>query len=525
MRIVHKLIIAFTISIASLIVVGAWSLVALKDSVNSFDYIAGNSLPSIKVLQGVIEHRERARREVYISLLSKDNNGVETHIKNTYAELEKSVAGLKKYKAELISDDQDNRYTDQNIALFEDYIHVLDSFAGALRSQRLDVALDIVSETGQLTAVSTRLTDVLNKQIQYNYQLAENFRDASHAEFDHTLWLLSFLVIGAAAASLVISFFVLRYIHHALRDFSLRMEDINQSLDLTHRVEVKRHDEIGTAAHSFNLLADKMAGVIHQVKGSSSQVDSAAHEIAISNDDLSSRTESQAASLEETAASMNQLSSTVKNNVDIARHADELMKEVHTLVHGTNSELDELKATIDEIAVSSAKIVEITAIIEGIAFQTNILALNAAVEAARAGEHGKGFAVVAGEVRTLSQRSSGAARDIKALIDTAVEKVNLGVKSTQSVAGKMVQATEAVTETKELINQVSHSSLEQSHGIDQVNIAVNQMEGVLQQNAAMVEEMASAANSLRDQAGKLLADVNAFTVASAGHALQAQPDY
>ncbi|MEN3754086.1 methyl-accepting chemotaxis protein [Mangrovibacter sp. SLW1] len=302
---------------------------------------------------------------------------------------------------------------------------------------------------------------------------------------------------------------------------------MSHELDLTQVATVRRKDEIGLAALSFNTLVGKMAQVLSQVKSSSRLVDTAAHEIAVSNDDLSSRTEAQAASLEETAASMNQLSATVQNNVEITRNADQLMHKVHKLVHNTSSELGGLKGTIDDIAVSSSRISEITAIIEGIAFQTNILALNAAVEAARAGEHGKGFAVVAGEVRTLSQRSSGAARDIKVLIDAALQKVTLGVKYTQQVSDKMVEATSAVSETKDLINQVSHSSTEQSHGISQVNIAVNQMEGVLQQNAAMVEQMAAAANSLRGQAGELLADVDVFVVGELAQpvALMALPQH
>ena len=207
---------------------------------------------------------------------------------------------------------------------------------------------------------------------------------------------------------------------------------------------------------------------------------------------------------------MNELSVTVKHNMDNAKEANTYIGRVQTMVNESHRELSSLQKSIDDISASSAKISEITDIIDGIAFQTNILALNAAVEAARAGEQGKGFAVVAGEVRSLSQRSSVAARDIRGLIDEAIKNVGQGVNYAANVTTRMNDALGAVDETTVLINQVNNSSTEQSYGIEQVNVAVSQMEGNLQQNAAMVEEMATAANSLSHQAGKLLNDVNAF---------------
>lgn len=210
---------------------------------------------------------------------------------------------------------------------------------------------------------------------------------------------------------------------------------------------------------------------------------------------------------------MNELSATVKHNVDNAKEANNFIGQVQTIVNNSNRELTSLKSSIDDISASSNKISEITSIIDGIAFQTNILALNAAVEAARAGEQGKGFAVVAGEVRSLSQRSSVAARDIRTLIEEAIENVKKGVVYAANVTTRMNEALVVVDETTQLINQVNHSSTEQSYGIEQVNVAVTQMEGNIQQNAAMVEQMATAANSLSEQAGKLLGEVSAFKLA------------
>ncbi|PWW10706.1 methyl-accepting chemotaxis protein [Mangrovibacter plantisponsor] len=512
MRIVHKLLIAFAISIISVIVVGVWSLSVYKSSITSFDYITTNSLPSIKQLQSTIDFREKARREIYLYLLSHDDSLMSQHKNDALDAMNQSIASLKKYRSMLVSDTNDKQMADKNLAIMANYMQVLNDLFTANEAVGQAAAVSMLKSGGEMARMSDELTHGLNQQIQYNYQHAETFSAANHKKFNTTIIMLAAFIVLSVAISTLLSFFVLRYIAVSLRLFSDKISTISHELDLTQSVSVRRRDEIGLAALSFNALVEKMAQVLSQVKSSSRLVDTAAHEIAASNDDLSSRTEAQAASLEETAASMNQLSATVQSNVETTRNADQLMHQVHKLVHNTSSELGGLKETIDDIAVSSAKISEITAIIEGIAFQTNILALNAAVEAARAGEHGKGFAVVAGEVRTLSQRSSGAARDIKELIEAALQKVTLGVKYTQQVADKMTEATSAVSETKDLINQVSHSSTEQSHGISQVNIAVNQMEGVLQQNAAMVEQMAAAANSLRGQAGELLADVDVFVV-------------
>ena len=257
-------------------------------------------------------------------------------------------------------------------------------------------------------------------------------------------------------------------------------------------------------------MTETIRGVLANVKDASKEVDTAANEIATSNNDLSSRTESQASSLEKTAANINEFSVTVKQNMDNAKQANTHIEQVQTIVNQSHRELSALKNSIDDISSSSNKISEITSIIDGIAFQTNILALNAAVEAARTGEQGKGFAVVAGEVRSLSQRSSSAAGDIRHLIEEAIKNVARGVDHAANDTVKMNEALAVVDETTQLINQVNHSSTEQSYGIEQVNVAVSQMEGNLQQNAFMVEQMAAAANSLSQLATKLPGEVSAF---------------
>jgi methyl-accepting chemotaxis protein len=242
-------------------------------------------------------------------------------------------------------------------------------------------------------------------------------------------------------------------------------------------------------------------------------INTAAGEIASGNNDLSNRTEQQASALEETASSMEELTSTVKQNAENARHADQLARaasEVATRGGEVVSQVVQKMAAINE---SAQKIVDIIAVIDGIAFQTNILALNAAVEAARAGEQGRGFAVVASEVRNLAQRSATAAREIKALIDTSVGEVEAGSRLVGVAGDTMGEVVESVRRVSEIINGISAASDEQQAGIEQVNAAIIQMEQVTQQNAALVEQAAAAASAMEEQAGRLSDVVQVFTLA------------
>jgi methyl-accepting chemotaxis protein len=301
-----------------------------------------------------------------------------------------------------------------------------------------------------------------------------------------------------------------RTILKALNDIQSTLQKASEALDLSQRVPVHAMDEIGVAATAYNDLMTRVVDVLVTVRESTESVSVASKEIAAGNVDLSSRTEEQAASLEQTAASMEELTGTVRQNADNARQASTLAANASGIAEEGSGVVQRVVSTMDEIKDSSSKIADIIGIIEGIAFQTNILALNAAVEAARAGEQGRGFAVVAGEVRSLAQRSSTAAKEIKALIDTSVSRVLTGADLVDQAGATMQQITVAVTRVTDIMGEIAAASDEQSKGIDQVGQAVTQMDEVTQQNAALVEQAAAAAQSLDDQAAKLKTAVATF---------------
>lgn len=280
--------------------------------------------------------------------------------------------------------------------------------------------------------------------------------------------------------------------------------------DIVGTLEIEGRSEMAALALSFNHMQQALLRTVNNVRASADAIFGSASEIANGNNDLSARTEQQAASLEETAASMEQITATVKQNADNARQASLLAKKASDIAGKGGHVVDGVVKTMHDIADSSQKIADITSVIDGIAFQTNILALNAAVEAARAGEQGRGFAVVAGEVRNLAQRSAQAAKEIKLLIENSVQRVNLGSQQVSSAGNTMQEIVNAVTHVTDIMSEITAASDEQSRGIEQVGQAVVEMDRVTQQNALLVQNSAHASSSLEQQANQLLAAVASF---------------
>jgi methyl-accepting chemotaxis protein len=280
--------------------------------------------------------------------------------------------------------------------------------------------------------------------------------------------------------------------------------------NLDGQITVASSDESGQLMQALSDMQVSLNNVCSQVKVGSDCIATASREIASGNMDLSSRTEEQASSLEETAASMEELTGTVKQNADNARQANQLAATASEVASKGGAVVAQVVETMGAINTSAKKITDIISVIDGIAFQTNILALNAAVEAARAGEQGRGFAVVASEVRNLAQRSAAAAKEIKTLIDESVENVGIGTKLVDQAGATMNEIVESVRRVTDVMSEISAASHEQTQGLDQINIAISQMDTVTQQNAALVEQAAAAAATLEDQAGNLSQVVSIF---------------
>jgi methyl-accepting chemotaxis protein len=343
--------------------------------------------------------------------------------------------------------------------------------------------------------------------------------DAAGAERMRTVWLASGVMFVIVTLLALGTAYLVRAICGPLRDVVAVARRIGEG-DLSHAAESERHDEIGDVQRSLSHMAASLRRLVGELRHAADSISTASSEIASGNADLSSRTEQAASNLQQTASSMEQLTGTVKQTADSAHTANQLAGSAAQVAQRGGDVVGQVVSTMDEISASSKKIADIIGVIDGIAFQTNILALNAAVEAARAGEQGRGFAVVASEVRSLAQRSAEAAKEIKALIGTSVDKVETGSRLVQDAGTTMNEIVASVKRVSDIIGEITAASTEQSSGIGEVNTAVTQLDQMTQQNAALVEQSAAAAQSLQEQSRKLAGVVSTFRLHGGG-ALQA----
>ncbi|MEE3663271.1 methyl-accepting chemotaxis protein [Brenneria sp. g21c3] len=364
-----------------------------------------------------------------------------------------------------------------------------------------------LAQAQQLQNIAEQLNLIIKSLLNEQLQLTQ--QDIRTAEIQMGITALITLILG-----LLISWFISRQITTPLHN-TLNMAERIATGDLTMSLDTTRRDELGQLIRAMSKMNANLHNMIDEIRIGVSQIFTASREIVAGNTDLSSRTEQQAAAVEQTAASMEQLTATVKQNADNAHHANTLVINASQTAKQGGEQVNNVVKTMTEIEHSSRRIAEITSVINGIAFQTNILALNAAVEAARAGEQGRGFAVVASEVRNLAQRSSQAAKEIASLIAESVEQVSHGATLVGNAGKTMNDIVTSVTQVHSIMGEIATASDEQSRGITQINQAIVEMDSTTQQNAALVQQSSAAADSLEEQAALLKQAVSVFRLANA----------
>ncbi len=514
MSITQRLSITFSLLAIAIVALVIVALSAISGFQSRFEFVQYNTIPSITDLDKSISASSNFGIALYRYKVITDETKLPAAEKDIYQILDQLTLLTDYYKKNDISSDEDGQLTNLAYQNIDAVRQALPAFFAASRAHNDALTLSLMQSDTGVGSAGRKLTSDLKKQIELNITIGNGLREDNQRIYSRLIWVLS---IGAALTILILGFFAIRTILSIKRSlFGMEsvMSEVSINLDLTQRADDRRKDEIGKTAAAFNNLLERVGTTLSSVNDSSYSVSTASSQIAAGNEDLSSRTEQQAASLEQTSASMAALSDTVKQNAESANQANILAGTANKMSVQNGDSVKTMLTTMDDIKNSSGRISEITGLIEGIAFQTNILALNAAVEAARAGEHGRGFAVVASEVRNLAQRSSSAAREIKELITASSQQVESGASQAANVGDNSEKVRIAIQQVADIVNEIAAATTGQSQGIEQVHQAIGQMDEVTQQNAALVEEASSASRSLQEQAENLSALVSSFKVAS-----------
>lgn len=392
----------------------------------------------------------------------------------------------------------------------DNYAPHLAGFLKLIRDGQVEQARDLTLP--EIAPYQQKYFEALDRLIEFQGGQMDSAGQQAESVSRNTYVIMTVLASIAAVMAVLIGLFTTRSIARPL-SAAVGVARRVASGDLTTHVEVKSQDETGQLLQALRDMNDSLVKTVGHVRTSTESIGVASREIAVGNADLSARTEAQASSLQQTASSMEELTETVRLNAENARQANQLVGSATEVAMNGGEVVKEVVETMGSIKDSSRKIVDIIGVIDGIAFQTNILALNAAVEAARAGEQGRGFAVVASEVRSLAQRSASAAKEIKALISDSVDKVDAGSKLVDRAGVTMNEIVTSVKHVAEIMSEISAASQEQSAGIEEVNRAITQMDDMTQRNAALVEEAAAAAESMKGQASQLAQAVSVFKMA------------
>jgi methyl-accepting chemotaxis protein len=458
MTITKRLMLTLSIALISLLFVGAYGISQLRMSQVRVDAIQNRIIPSIHGLDAAKGFLADTRLAGYrLSVFSNltDKTALDKALVDSNKALDAAIAS---YESNLIDDDRDRKLIQTDKANIAAYRAALVPFLAAAHNGDMDGVRASLMPGTPLALGAAAVKNGFDAHIAYNNELSNLMRAENTAAYAFALKLMIAVVAAAILLTGALAFHLYRIIHSSLGNIQATLRNVSQSLDLTQRAPVERSDEIGHTAVAFNHLLGRIVEVLTTVRSSTESVSQASKEIAAGNLDLSSRTEQQAASLEQTASSMEEMTSTVKQNTDNARRASTMASNASNIANEGNKVVSQVVGTMHEIAGSSGRIAEITGVIESIAFQTNILALNAAVEAARAGEQGRGFAVVATEVRSLAQRSSSAAKEIKDLIAESARQVENGSALVEAAGQTMQNVTDAIRQVTDIVSEIAVAS-------------------------------------------------------------------
>ena len=445
------------------------------------------------------------------AVLMADGNVIADTFKEPIAAGTARISELQKSIEAMPLNDAEKAQMAKIAAIRKEVISVRDKARGLKAEGHAEEALQVL-HTGYMPASKSYLASLQEMVELQRKQFAQEQEAADQrvSSINTAIWLSVFVVMGLAFACTA---WLVRSIRQPLDQANAMAAQIAQG-DLSADIATQRTDEFGTLLLSLRSMKDALSRMVAQVRSSTDSIAMASAEIATGNNDLARRTEQTSGNLQATASSMDGLTQTVQQSADNARQASALATSASNVAQRGGEVVNQVVATMQEIDASSKKIADIISVIDGIAFQTNILALNAAVEAARAGEQGRGFAVVASEVRSLAGRSAEAAREIKSLISSSVEKVESGTMLVTDAGATMGEIVQSVQRVADVIGEITAAASEQSSGIAGVNQAIGNLDQMTQQNAALVEESAAAAESLREQADRMKQAVSVFKLSA-----------
>ncbi len=446
-------------------------------------------------------------RAVAVAKAGPNQPEVAAHFEPLMAQTTAEISELQKALEASLTDATAKALFDEVAQRRSAYISARQAVFAALKSPDPANA-DSLLESGMMPAARAYL-DSMGKLLALHEARSKAEVEAMQAGLSQAAVVLVALFVGALFVGAGLAWVITRSVTGPVRA-AVQVAEAIAANDLSREIDSHRRDELGDLLRALSRMQTSLRQVVTQVRSASSQISIASAEIATGNQDLSARTEQTASNLQQTASSMEQLTGTVMQSADSARQANQLASSAAEVAARGGQVVSQVVTTMDEINASAKRIADIIGVIDGIAFQTNILALNAAVEAARAGEQGRGFAVVAGEVRSLAGRSAEAAKEIKSLIGASVDRVDAGSKLVVDAGRTMQEIVGSVQRVSDIIGEISAAAAEQSDGIGQVNGAVTQLDQMTQQNAALVEQSAAAAGSLKDQASRLVGVINGF---------------